>query len=739
MEDVQELARSLTRRAAEDPVFGRELRRLVMGEEGQHTNLIGESAQVLGPSVQARDIAGGVHFHQAPTSPPPPSRPVPRQLLPVPATFTGRQEDLRALDALRDARDTGVPQIIVVSGPGGVGKTTLTSRYLRDRQADFPDGQLYADLRGFAPSESPSAGEVLGHLLRSLGEQEIPATLPEQTALWRSTTAGLRFALMLDNASTAAHVRTLLPSAPDALVVVTSRHRLSGLVTDGAVFHQLGLLDDGTAMELLARSVGRQRVDRDRSAALEIVTLCAFLPLAVCLAAARLASRPEQPIAALAAALTRGTGPIGALRAEGTPTVQTVLDESYGALTPEQARTYRRLGLLPVPDFDVDLAAAACDLEEADAERLLEALAEANLLEETPGERYRFHDLVRAHAAQRGARDDTEATRHATARRLVDWCLARASAADRLLAPAHRSLPIDLEFPPAAPVPFTDERGALAWSRTHHETLMSVLRAAAEAGWPAAVWQLTDAMWPAFARLRGYESWIEAHRLGLAAARGAGERGAEMRMLTSGAKGLVRAGQHEEAREWYERALVLAREADDPRDEAQALSGLGTCSRAVGRLAAAEEYYRRALALREAVGDRRQVALSRLRLGEMAFEQERHGEAVEHLSLARAGLVAVQDAYDAARARALLGFALANSGRRADGIGELRASLAEFDDTGSGFWRGRALEMLGQLAAAEDQTRAREHYGEALARFAGSPVDAERVERRLRELGPAGA
>jgi tetratricopeptide (TPR) repeat protein len=747
--DVQELASALARHAEADGDFRERLhgwaawrgggRPIEREQANANANVIGDSAQIWGASVQARDIVGGIHIHQeAPAAP----RTIPRQLLPVSAHFTGRDDDLAALDALRAERDPTVPQVIVVSGPGGVGKTALASRWLRDHEAEFTDGQLYADLRGFASGESPSAGEVLGGLLRALGHPDVPATLPEQATLWRSLTASLRFALMLDNAVTAAQVRILLPSAPGSLVVVTSRHRLTGLVTDGAVFHQLGLLDRRSAVELLARGTGRKRVDLDRSSAYEVVSLCACLPLAICLAAARLAARPGQPMAAMAAALKRGPGPMGALRVEGTRTLQTMLDESYEALGPDEAVVYRRLGLLPVPDFDAPLVAAVCALDEAEADRLLDALAEANLLEETGSGGYRFHDLVRLHAAQRGTGEESASTRTETLRRLVDWCLAMATSAEALLTPIHRNLgEREYEFPPAAAAPFDGERDALAWLDTHRETLMAALRAAADARWHVAAWQLTDALWPLFLRLRLYDSWIEAHQIGLDAARHARDRAGEARMLTSGGIGLRMTGRYDEGAGWYTRALELAQADANPRDEAQALSGLGSCSRGAGRLAQAADFFARALALREAIGYRRGAALSRLRLGEIAFDQERYETAIDNLTRAHADLVAEHDRYDATRARALLGFALARHGSRDAGEGHLHQALADFEESGSQVWRGRTLEMLGQLAAEMgDRAGARAFYERARAIFgAVSPVDGERVERRLGDVGDPGS
>ncbi|MFJ2955626.1 tetratricopeptide repeat protein [Streptomyces sp. NPDC087270] len=700
-------------------------------------NTLGGNAQVHGPVVQARDITGGIHVHQMPR-PAAPERPIPRQLLPVPAHFTDRQRDLRALDELRDGREPGVAQVIVVSGQAGVGKTALVSRWLGSRTAEFPDGQLYVALRDGSPGDPASAAEVLGYLLRAFGETVEPTGLAERAALWRSVTAARRFAVMVDNALTAADVRALLPSAPGSLVLATSRHRLTGLAVDGAGFCRLDVLGPRAAEELFARGAGRARAEREPTAVREVVALCAGLPLAIRLAAARLAARPDQPVASLRDALTAGAGLLGELRAEGTDTVQTVLDASYRALRADAAHLYRCLGLLPATRFDPALAAAAAGLSDAEAERLIEVLVEANLLEPAGAGLCHFHSLVRLHAAQRAEAEETAPAREDTLRRYVDWCLAMATSAEELLSPSHRTLPRDYRFPPRAGRAFADESAALAWLETHREALTPAVRLAARHQWHAAAWQLADALWPMFLRLRLYDSWISAHETGLDSARLDGDTAGQARMLTSGGIGLRSAGRYDEAARWFSQALDLARAEGNLRDEAQALSGLGSSYRGAGQPDRAAAAYERALELRESVGYRRGAALSRLRLGELALEQDDFEGAAERLGRAHRELAAGHDPYDAARARALFGFALSRAGRREDGDRELRLALSEFEATGSDYWQARTLEMLGRLAEQDgDLAAARRQYEDALRIYAAvSPVDSERAEGRLRDLPP---
>ncbi|OKI10256.1 hypothetical protein A6A06_02340 [Streptomyces sp. CB02923] len=749
---LRELAALATARAREAPAlaeFLAALRHRMPGPaeeapDARHrTNVIQGSSAVTGHVIQAGTIHGGIHLQ--PVAGP---RPVPRQLLGTPPHFTDRTADLAALDALRAGHLPAGPLLIAVTGPAGVGKTTLVSRWLRGLSEHYPDGQLYADLGGHAPGGPVRPGEVLGQFIRAFGVAQVPAETAEQAALWRTLTAGLRIAVMLDNAVSAAQVRTLLPGAADSLVVAAGRSRLTGLGVDGAAFHQLGTLDASAAVELFGRRVGGGRVAREPVAARELVALCAGLPLAVCVAAARMAARPRQTVAALAGAMTQETGRLEALHLGGEHAVRSALEESYRCLPPATARAYRLLALPPLTVLTGPVAAAACAVPPPEAERLLDELAEAHLLEDldpddpTGAGRFRFHDLVRLHAAQCAEREETAAVRERAARRVVEWYLATATAARALLSPAHRVLRRDYEEP-VTPLAFADADAALRWLDTGRGPLMAAVRTAAGHAWHALTWQLVDSLQPLFLRLRPYDLWIEAHRTGLDAARRSGQPEGVSRMLTTGGSGLYNAGQLDESITWFDEALTDARGAADRRAEAQALHGLGQAHRLAGRLPQAESLFAEALRLREAIGHDRGAALSRLCLGDVALATGRPLQARSLLARARADLLAVPDPYDAARALAYLGRAHAH-----EGIGDhptaerlLGEALEEFRGTGSLHWQARVLEMLGQTAEDRgDAAAARDRYDASLSRYASlSPSDARRLKERIRNLAsPAG-
>ncbi|MBO0870495.1 MAG: winged helix-turn-helix domain-containing protein, partial [Micromonosporaceae bacterium] len=397
------------------------------------TTLVGQLGVEPGPEL--RTLHGQILSGKQPRPAPEPSRgraplpsptaPVPRQLPPAASHFTGRATQLAWLTALAHPADTqtaaGTVVISAIDGMAGIGKTTLAVHAAHQIADGYPDGQLFLDLHGYTHGVTPTEpGEALDRMLRLLGVagEQIPTDLDERVGLYRSRLAGRRVLIVLDNAATEAQVLPLLPGAPGCLVLVTSRRRLSGLEHTHSL--SLDTLPPHDAVALLRDTAGEARLaGQPADLAAELVELCGRLPLAIRIAAARLRSHPAWDLAHLVHRLRDQQHRLTEL-ATGQRSVTAALDLSYQDLDTDLRHAYRLLGLHPGPDIDPYAAAALLDTTLAEADRTLEQLLDAHLLQEPIPSRYRFHDLTRAHAAHTATRDEPEDSARSALDRLLD-------------------------------------------------------------------------------------------------------------------------------------------------------------------------------------------------------------------------------------------------------------------------------------------------------------------------------
>jgi DNA-binding SARP family transcriptional activator/DNA polymerase III delta prime subunit len=412
---------------------------------------------------------------------PRPHPPVPRLAqLPLDVRgFVGRDHELRQLDAaLTDtARRPTVIAISAVSGPAGVGKTTLAVHWAHRVVDQFPDGQLYLNLRGFdAEAVRLDAEEALQVLLEALGvaSLRIPAGLAARAALYRSRLAGRRMLVVLDNARDDNQVRPLLPGAPGCMVLVTSRNRLTGLIaTEGASPVVLDLLDDAGARAALAERIGTDRLLAEPQAVDEIIARCARLPLALAVVAARAVTNPGFSLSALAKELTEVQTPLDAFDGpDPASDIRAVFSSSYRILSVDAARLFRLMGLHPGPHVTTAAAASLAGMPIGTVRRMLAELARAHLLTELRPGRYTFHDLLRAYAVELLEAAEDGAERAVVIRRMLDHYLATAYRAGMLLRPHQGSMPLR---PGITPEEIGDLRDAMAWFAVEQAVLLGVI------------------------------------------------------------------------------------------------------------------------------------------------------------------------------------------------------------------------------------------------------------------------
>ncbi|MFE0527018.1 BTAD domain-containing putative transcriptional regulator [Micromonospora parva] len=526
----------------------------------------------------------------------------PRQLPPPPAHFAGRARELAALTRAVERQAEGGPVIMTVTGMGGIGKTWLALRWAHDNLDRFPDGQLAVNLRGFEPSaEAMPPAVALRGFLDALGvpPDAVPPDLDAQVGLYRSSVAGRRMLVVLDNARDAEQVRPLLPGVAGCVVVVTSRQQLSGLVAvEGAHPVTLDLLGTADARELLARRLSGGRVESEPQPVDDIVERCSGLPLALAIVAARAATQPGFSLAALGRELADLQGGLDGFAGSGDPTtdLRSVFSWSYRALGEPAARLFRLLGLHPGPDTSVRAAASLAAVPERQVRGILAELNRAQLLVEWVPGRYTCHDLLRAYAAELVELEPAEVHRDAL-HRIVGHYLHSAQRADRRLSPLRNPIeppPVPVGVQPEEPA---DNAQAMSWFAEEYAVLRQVVELAARHGLDRYVWQLAGALTTFLSRRGHWEDLIAVQNCALTVAERNGDRAARAQAHQDVVPAYSETGRLELARAHLERALILLDELADRVGQAHTLLTLSWVSEKEGDQAAALRHDRRALRL----------------------------------------------------------------------------------------------------------------------------------------------
>ncbi|MFD4672612.1 BTAD domain-containing putative transcriptional regulator [Lentzea sp. NPDC058450] len=530
---------------------------------------------------------------------------VPAQLPASPADFTGR---VRELAALAEGLSGEAPAVHVVAGQGGCGKSVLTVRAAHDACGSFPDGQLYAELRG--TSDVPATpGEILGRFLSALGIEtaQLPESTQERQELYRTLLSGRRVLVVLDDAASEEQVRPLLPGAARCAVLISSRDRLAGLA--GALFTELDLVTPEEAHALLARIAGDTRLAGEEASARRIVDACGRLPLALRIAGARLASQRRLPLQVLADRLTDERRRLNELSA-GDLAVRSSISLSYRALDAAARTALGRMGHLGLPDFSTWVVSWMLQTSEAEAEKVLEVLVDAQLATLSGADaagvlRYRLHDLVRLYARERAEADEPAELTASTARVLDGWIalLGRTTSenppAESTWHPAagHRDpddiadmaarLPVDLD----------------AWMHGEEPALAVAVERAAATGLHRQVCDFVAAH-SAIEQVTSRKDLRDRLiALAMTSAHHTGDPAVEADVLAQLAGLRYAQDRFAESRQLFGEALSLCRNLHDVRGQAAALAGMGVACREPGHLTEAVHFLSQAATLSQALDD----------------------------------------------------------------------------------------------------------------------------------------
>jgi DNA-binding SARP family transcriptional activator/tetratricopeptide (TPR) repeat protein len=537
-------------------------------------------------------------------------------------TFTGRRAELARLSGLLDSADRNPSsvRIVAIDGMAGIGKTTLAVHLAHEVAKDYPDGQLYLNLRGFDSSGTAmTATEALRIFLDALGvgPQRIPAEPEAQAALYRSMLHGRKVLVLLDNARDVEQIRPLLPASAGCLVIITSRNQLTGLITTHAAYPLT--VESFSAQD--ARATLTQRLDpyrlADDNAALdEIVELCAGLPLAVAIVAARATVHYYLPISAIASELRDARTRLDAFSANDPATdMRAVFSWSYELLSPPAARLFRMLSLHAGPDISIAAMASLLGTPEANTRRLVTELTRARLLVEGHPHRFGMHDLIRVYAAELTAELDTEADRVSARTRMFDFYLHTAYQANSILGPYFIPIELAAPEPGVAPVDLPTKQHAMGWLSAEHQVLSAAVRLAAESGFGRHAWQLALIPQQFFQRQGYWHDWESITRVGLAAAIKAEDLTGQAHTRRSLAGALHFLGRNDEALTELESTHWLFAELGYTTEHAYLHGNFGAVLAQQGRYEQAIEHYQQALRLYSEMGDRNGQAASLERIG----------------------------------------------------------------------------------------------------------------------------
>lgn len=694
------------------------------------------------------------------------------------ADFTGRDVSIagireRLLLSSHDQSRLAVPIVSIVGKPG-VGKTVMAVHVAHEVAANFPGGQLFADLHGGAP-DVVSPARILERFLRALGVNgtAIPDGLEERAEMYRALLAERRMLIILDNVAGESQIRPLLPGKATSAVITTSRRHIGSLA--GAIRVDVTTFTPEQSAELLGRITGLERVETEPEAAEALAELCGHLPLALRIAGARLAARPHWEIAELVERLDDETRRLDELKYADVG-IRASLSLTYDSVSEGARRLFRRLAVIEEGPFSPWIGMALLDLPEPVVRDLIDELSDAQLVDAsgiTTGRdgQYQLHNLIRVFARERLAAEETVEEREAALTRVLGCFLFLMTEA------RHREYGRDVLIRghdvPLHPLPERTVERILAeplqWFSRERQMLLPSVRQAAMMGLTEHCWSLAVTAVTFLETHVQLDDWRDTHEVALAAARKGGDRLGQAALLHSFGSLAVTKQNFAAAETHFQRSAEIFDDIGDAQGSALAARGLGYLARVHGRPEQATTYYEAALKVFRDSNDSVAVAyvlhnLAQLKLGNgnedaagplldeaLRLSREGCGRRVEAQVLHRMGqthmergeyddaLEAFSQVLDVVRligdhtgeAYALqgIGSARLHRGETREAADALHRALVLAETNDERLVMGRTLMTLGELALANrDANRAVAHLQRALPLFRLMKTPAEEAK-----------
>ncbi|TDV48926.1 helix-turn-helix domain-containing protein [Actinophytocola oryzae] len=622
------------------------------------------------------------------------------QLPAAAATFVGRETELFELtQILASHAAPGVPQTIAIDGPPGAGKTALALRVAHAVVEHYSDGQLYVDLRGYSPDGRPRiVDEVLEEFLTALGVQidVIPAGVDARAKLYRSVLADRRVLVVLDNAAASHDLAPLVPASSGCGVVVTSRKRITGIELRGDSRVTLGPMAEEESITLLRKVIGADRAAAEPEAIRALADRCGHLPLALRIAAERVATHPHHSVSLLVEELATENERLDGLSTDDSIAVKTVFSWSYRDLSADAARMFRLIGLHTGSHLRTGAAAALADQPMTQARRILDRLTAVHLLEGLGNDRYRMHDLLRVYAAEQANEEEPESERALALRRVVDWYLHNVYAANHALAP-QRHDPVLEKSEFAIDIADFDYDSALEWCEIEMSNIVMATRIASEAGEHVACWKLPAGSFNYLHLRKRWSLWVASHEVGVEGGRHAKDPYGESWVLNNLAIAYRELRRVEEAKQAFEKALAIRMEIGDRVGQGWTLTGVGFVGFDQSQFDVAAQHFAHALEIFREIGDRHGEGIALANLGDAYRALRDFDKAVPVLDEALALFLDLEDRYGEGYTLVKLGNTYSELKRAPEALDYFQRALELNREVGDRWGEGDTLHKKGLL------------------------------------------